>query len=557
MKKDIKCIGTIMNRYNIGENTFVFSFGHVTIGYFKEETCTFVDRNGNEYGYMSDPTQMNTQVQTAYANLIELDKLVDAMEEKNLNSAIKEYENRSKDLFYCIGKIDDTHLFSVPINITTYKNYAINTYEDEYGDLEELPESTMEITSYPEGISEEVEDMILKVISGYYNLDELKTIKEYLKEDYKSLETLLDTLDIQIDEIEEENNEKKGKKKNTQKKKENTKVKVDEITDNKLDIDKIFNNVTKTLIAQDKAARRVITEIARKEMDPRKKKEAILLTGKTGVGKTELMRLIAKYLDKPFYKVDTTQLTIPGYVGKDIEEVLWDIYIKCDRDKTKTEQAIVFFDEIDKKGSSKKSDISGQGVLNLLLPFIEGSTYDACRDAKNVSEKVKIDTSNMIVVLGGAYTDVYRTDNNHRTVGFGERPKEEFYEPTTKDFIEKGLMTDEFMGRVTVINLKDLSVDDIKRVMLESDESAIKIQQEIFNKLGVKLTFTDGFTSAVAKNAYEKKTGARGLNGIIDESTWRAFGEVYSHNNLYEEVILNEDTIKDASNYQLIKRKNN
>ena len=327
--------------------------------------------------------------------------------------------------------------------------------------------------------------------------------------------------------------------------------------DTHIDINDLFQKVTKTLIAQDEPARRVIAEIARKEVDSRKKKEGILLTGATGVGKTELMRLIAKHLNKPFHKVNSTQLTIPGYVGKDIEEVLWELYVECEGDIDKAEQAIVFFDEIDKKGSGKKSDVSGQGVLNVLLPFIEGSVYDAYPDSKNTSNKVQIDTSNMTVILGGAYTDVYKNLIERNEIGFGSQvstiPK---YRPaTTQDFVERGMMTDEFMGRVTVVKLNDLDVESIKRIMLESDQSAMKIQKEIFEKLGVKLTFTDGYTTAVAENAYQKKTGARGLNGIIDESTWKAFDEVYCNPGEYDEVILDEESTKDSSAYQLVKKK--
>jgi ATP-dependent Clp protease ATP-binding subunit ClpX len=118
-------------------------------------------------------------------------------------------------------------------------------------------------------------------------------------------------------------------------------------------------------------------------------------------------------------------------------------------------------------------------------------------------------------------------------------------------------MTDEFMGRVTVVKLNDLDVEDIKRIMLESDESAMKIQKEIFEQLGVKLTFTDSFTQSVAEKAYEKKSGARGINSIIDECTWKAFDEVYSHPGEYEEVIVSDKTIEDEEAFQLIKKRGN
>ena len=269
------------------------------------------------------------------------------------------------------------------------------------------------------------------------------------------------------------------------------------------------------------------------------------------------MELISEYIDRPFLKVDTTQLTVPGYVGKDIEEVLWDLYIKCNRNLDKVENAIIYFDEIDKKGSSKKSDVSGQGVLNVLLPFIEGSTYDAYPDSKKTEVKVKINTANMTVILGGAFTDVYKNLKVENEIGFGRKQSSEdmYREAETKDFVEYGQMTNEFMGRVVVVKLNDLSIEDLKRVLLESDQSAIKIQEEIFNKLGVKIKFTDDYINAVAKKAHDKKTGARGLAGIVDQSTWRAFDEVCSNVGTYKQVTFTEKVLEDNKQYKLTKNK--
>ena len=268
------------------------------------------------------------------------------------------------------------------------------------------------------------------------------------------------------------------------------------------------------------------------------------------------MRLIAKYLDKPFLKVDATQLTIPGYTGTDIEEVLWRLYESCGKNKEKAENAIIFFDEIDKKGSDRKDDVSGQGVLNLLLSFITGTEYMATASTKHPSEIVRIDTSNMTVILGGAFTDVYKKYNTQISGFTREDPKEK-KSPTMQDFVDKGMMTDEFMGRTSIVKMNELDIDAIKRIMLESDESAVLIQQQIFDKLNVKLTYTDGYIDALAKAAYKKKTGARGLNTEVDNTTWCCFDEVYSNPGVYKEAILTEKTVENPKEYQLVKKVQN
>ena len=116
-------------------------------------------------------------------------------------------------------------------------------------------------------------------------------------------------------------------------------------------------------------------------------------------------------------------------------------------------------------------------------------------------------------------------------------------------------MPGEFMGRTLVVRMNDLDVEAIKRIMLESDESAIRIQQEIFQMLGTKITFTNEYIDAIAEDAVKKKTGARGINAAIDESTWCAFDEISCNEGVYSEVIIGEETVKDPTKYQLIKRK--
>lgn len=555
-----KYIATVMNKFYVGEDSYIFTASHVIMGEIIENNI-FKDRNGNEYGPMLNSGMIKTAIPYSYFNHMEINDLGKVVDSKlPLKEQISEYEYLSKQMFYYVGIVDEDVTVCIPFNLAELKdkNAEAVSKVDEKNEYKSNPvidsvngeSKEQEVSEVIEERDYSLEDLVIKVVQGKFSLKELKNLRKDLLENYEDLESAIETINIQLEASEAGTSAVKLK--------DSDKEDLPYIdVENDIDIEDLFNKVTKTLIAQDEAARRVITEIARKEMHPKKKKEGILLTGKTGVGKTELMRLIAKYLDRPFLKIDSTQLTIPGYTGKDIEEFLWQLYVQCGNNKEKAEQAIVFFDEIDKKATGKKEDVSGDRVLDVLLPFIEGTKYDACSNTKSSTNKVEIDTSNMISVFGGAYTDVYKDLKEEKQMGFNGNVEPKERKATPCDFIEKGRTKDEFIGRVAIIKLKDLDFDDIKRLMLESDESSLKIQEQIFKKLGVKVTFTDGYVNAIAKGAVDRKTGARGLNTVIDESTWEAYEEVYKKSNRgkYSEVIFDEKTVEDSSHYQLVKRK--
>lgn len=541
-------IATIMLRHYISEGNFIYNLSHTVLGTIDEKNQIFKDSNDNEYLPITDKSILTSEIPYGYYNIISIDNIKETLgSEMTLAEAIKEYEKQWQKYFYFVGRTKSGEIITFMFDLNRLKNED----SDEPISMPELKIQVIEESPFlqdQQGMNPDIAALIMELKDDIYTSEELKKIQKNL-EDIKS----------DIEHTQEIITEKMfpglaAQAAKTSKKEEQSKTKVPE--EKMLSINDVFSKVTKTLIAQDEPARRVITEIVRKELDPRKKKEAILLTGSTGVGKTELMRLIAKYLDKPFLKVDATQLTIPGYTGTDIEEVLWRLYESCGKNKEKAENAIIFFDEIDKKGSDRKDDVSGQGVLNLLLSFITGTEYMATASTKHPSEIVRIDTSNMTVILGGAFTDVYKKYNTQISGFTREDPKEK-KSPTMQDFVDKGMMTDEFMGRTSIVKMNELDIDAIKRIMLESDESAVLIQQQIFDKLNVKLTYTDGYIDALAKAAYEKKTGARGLNTEVDNTTWCCFDEVYSNPGVYKEVILTEKTVENPKEYQLVKKVQN
>lgn len=539
-----KYLATAMKRYKLKENYYLYVSSHYIIGNYNEQTKVFEDENGNNYLNILDSNSFLKNI-GLFFNIISLKDLNSVVEEENLTlkEKLDKFEDLAKSsMILSLNDGTDSKRL-VTINLEKLIDMEDSGYFDEEEEYEEDNEN----------MSPEIEELILDIVCDKYDIEELKEIKSSLIKTYNDIESAIDTIDLKVEGTLLEEETTQELKRLSLVTDDGTK-KVYSCKD--IDIDDVFLKVTESLICQDEAARRLIVEMVRKEMNPIKKKEGILLVGATGVGKTKLATLVSKYFERPFKKINATSLTVPGYVGRDIEEELWGLYESCGYDLEKTEQAIIFFDEIDKKSSNKNSDISGKGVLNLLLPFIEGSVYEATDNMHSKKRTVKIDTSNMIVLLAGAYTDVLNNLVENGKVGFNGSVGKIKREATAKDFVKKGLVPDELVGRISIIKLKDFYAEEIKKVMLEGNDSAIKVQEKIFAELGVKLTFTDAYSYLIAKRAEERGTGARGLNAIIDESTWCAFDEIYKKANrgIYSEVILTDKTVSDPSNFQLVKK---
>lgn len=323
----------------------------------------------------------------------------------------------------------------------------------------------------------------------------------------------------------------------------------------------LIENIKNVVIGQDEHVERIVVEIFRmmSQLNYGSKKRSILLTGSTGVGKTKICELIGRYLDMPVKIIDTTQLSMPGYKGQNIEDFLEQLYDSENGNIERVEHSIVIFDEMDKKGSTSNSDVSGRGVLNQFLKFLDGTTY-TIKDGNGYLSKDKrlISTKNMIVIAAGAFSNVYNNPIfKKKSMGFNEQQQTK-REVTLEDINKIGGIPDELLGRLsTVIHLNDLTEDLLKNILLSSSESDIKqVQKEFMEEANTKLVFTSDAINTIAHQAYEKKTGARALQQVVYESTWRAFQEVTDNYGKYKEVYITEDTILDNNNYQL-ERNNN
>ena len=260
-------------------------------------------------------------------------------------------------------------------------------------------------------------------------------------------------------------------------------------------------------------------------------KSNVMVLGATGAGKTLMARTIAKYLDVPFAIADATTLTESGYVGDDVENVVQKLYANAEGNIEKTQQGIIFIDEIDKicrkgENTSLTRDVSGEGVQQGLLKIVEGTE---CRVPPHGGRKhpdqqtIKIDTTNILFIVGGAFTELERQIRSKKSggIGFGTQLKEQddknyLSEVKPEDLIKYGLIP-EFVGRFSMItNIDPLSEDQLIRILTEPKNAILKQIKYLFGLDDIEIEFTKEAKTAIANKAKALGTNARGLKNIVD-----------------------------------------
>lgn len=498
------------------------------IGYYNEEDDCFIDLEGTPYYHIIEEPES-----IGFCDRESLDELRSVYLEENLNDGEEKNVDEVNDFFALDIDVESKEAYWDEIDDKIIENKLKDALSYYYCYFDEISNDfNVPVILYREMDSKNKAELFLDgdIVSFYYDC-----YGDFFNKYFK------------IESVEGENV--------TASLNENTDNKIKEIK-KQINISKMFKEITKTVIDQDNPIRKILTAVW-KQLDDfsENKSRNILINGGTGVGKTEIFRILTKLIDVPCVMTSATQYSGTGYVGGNVEDMLVSLLKRTNGDLEKAQKGILIIDEVDKlaETNSGHSQVNQKDVQESLLKILE----DGILTIEYNQRLYEFDTSKLMVVAMGSWSRVKIEDK--KSIGFSNKeennkPKKTYKDLTREDMVENGMLPD-FIGRFnTIIQMNDLNYDSFLRI-LKSKNNITTLNRKFLAKKGVKLTIRKDAYEAIAEKASKSKFGARGLDEIVEDALAAAVFEIATHPNMYSALIINKDTINNNENYKLIKKK--
>lgn len=332
----------------------------------------------------------------------------------------------------------------------------------------------------------------------------------------------------------------------------------------KIDARSLTEKVKSKVIGQDEAIEDIVTTLWQNFRS--KAKKNMLLVGPTGVGKTEIVKLVAKELNIPFVVVNASGLSKSAYKGEGIIDILRRLLILSNNDVAKAENGIVFLDEFDKLALKEGTEdsVSTSGVQEELLKFIEGGEYEINISNDLLCENnVIIHTNKIIFIAAGSFYSLQRKKQEEasKVIGFGNQVVKsnlvhDFYDHlTSEDLIEYGIIS-ELAGRIPVIiSLKPLTEESFIQIIKNPNSDILNDKEQILKEEGIQLLVQGNVYEKIASKAILKNIGVRGLDSTVEALFVKAMKEISLNEGIYEQLIIDEKTVDDPKHYTLVKKR--